>query len=319
MHFLIRHQMRLNRTLNFIVLMESILTAAGYINHYYRVGGIQNNLGHAGTTNVQGEKVMQLDRIAHDIVMHYLNESKQVIEATSEEESDPIKLNAEGRYFIYFDPLDGSTNIKHSLPVGFLFGIAKRNLTKPEDYHLRAGNEFIAAGMFIFPLGIFTFALKQSGVWRFLLDHSGDYIRPTRLQFPTDSKSWELSWNSGNAEYIKPEIKDWFKQEEAKRAFRYAGSLAVDFHRLLDNGGMFSYPAITQHSNPSQNRPEGKLRLLYECAVIAFMAREAGGLAIDEQGRNILDILPDDRHQRSSLYVGNTEMVENFKKTALKL
>jgi fructose-1,6-bisphosphatase I len=84
----------------------------------------------------------------------------------------------------------------------------------------------------------------------------------------------------------------------------------VDFHRLLHNGGMFLYPSIVNHADASKNKPEGKLRLLYEAAVVAFMAHEAGGMAVDENGNNLLDVVPTDRHQRSALYVGNKEMVE---------
>ncbi|MCZ7582522.1 MAG: hypothetical protein M5R36_03855 [Deltaproteobacteria bacterium] len=146
MNFLLEHQQHHKRTLNFLILMEAIVTAAKYIQHYYELGALENNLGQAGSTNVQGESQMRMDLMAHEIVMHYLKESRQVVEATSEEVTEEILLSEEGRYFVYFDPLDGSSNIKHSLPVGFLFGIAKRNIEGPEDHHLRKGDEFIGAG-----------------------------------------------------------------------------------------------------------------------------------------------------------------------------
>lgn len=314
MHFLLRHQQRHNRTLNFVILMQSIMTAARYIGFHYQGAALEGNLGEAGSTNVQGESVMALDIMAHQIVMHYLKESDQVIEATSEEISDEVRLNDNGRYFIYFDPVDGSSNIKHSLPVGFLFGIAKRNLKGPEDYHLRSGREFIAAGMFMIPTGIFTFALKNCGTFRFLLDKSGDYIRPARVQIPENSSRWELSWNSGNRYAFSGPVQEWINENESDYNFRYAGSLAVDFHRLLHNGGMFLYPAIVNHRDPGKNRAKGKLRLMYECAVVAFIAEQAGGTAINEEGQNILDVVPTHRHQRSALYVGNREIVESVKK-----
>lgn len=317
MHFLLRHQMGQSRTLNFIILMESLLTAARYIQQYFHKAALDGNLGATGAKNVQGESVMQLDLIAHQIVMHYLRESNQVIEATSEEVSDEIKLNPDGRYFIYFDPLDGSSNIAHSLPVGFLFGIAKRNLEGTEDYHLRAGNEFIAAGVFTIPTGIFTFGLKGAGAWRFYMDDNGDYIRPTAIKLPQTKSSWELSWNAGNRNFFRKKVQQWIAANEQDFNFRYSGSLAVDFHRLLLNGGVFLYPAIHNHSNPAKNRPDGKLRLLYESAVIAFIAREAGGLAINEHGKNVLDVVPTHRHERSTLFVGNTSLVEDLR-TALQ-
>ena len=146
MHFLLEHQRRNNRTLNFVILMESILTASEHIEYYYLSGALQRTLGEAGKVNVQGEKVMSMDLMAHEIVLHYLRESNQVIEVTSEESEAPIPLNPNGRYIVYFDPLDGSSNVQHSLPVGFMFGIVKRNLDGPEDCRLRSGRRSPAIG-----------------------------------------------------------------------------------------------------------------------------------------------------------------------------
>ena len=318
MNFLLEHQMKNSRTLNFIILMEQILNAAKSIQHYYNLSAISDNIGEVGEINVQGEKVMKLDRISHDLVLHGLRESKQVMEVTSEEEEEAIRLNKDGRYFLYIDPLDGSSNIKHSLPVGFLFGIAKRNLDGEEDYSLRAGNEFIASGMFMIPSGIFTFALRDGGCWRFLLSESGQYVRPRRVVMPESPKSWELSYNVANLSSYPDEVQGWLNAKTSDFAFRYAGSLAVDFHRLLNNGGMFLYPPIVQHKDPKKNRPDGKLRLMYECAVVALLAREAGGFAVDHKGNPVLDVVPQNRHQRSGIYVGSTSVVKDIQATILK-
>ena len=139
-NFLLHHQERHNRTYHFLILMDAITSAAKHIQQYYLTGALKGNLGSAGRVNVQGEDVMRMDQIAQQIVIHYLKASGRVISAVSEESKDVIPVNLDdGRYFVYFDPLDGSSNIAHGLPVGFLFGIAKRNLNGPEDGHLRAG------------------------------------------------------------------------------------------------------------------------------------------------------------------------------------
>lgn len=312
MNFLLQHQQRHERTLNFVILMESVMTAAKYLEYYYSTGALQRNLGPLGRKNVQGENVMQLDMMAHEIVIQYLEESKQVIEAVSEECPERISLNYNGRYFIYFDPLDGSSNIKHSLPVGLLFGIAKKNINGSEDGRLRKGVEFVAAGMFLIPEGIFTFALRDSGAWRFIKDEAGIYIRPERIHIPQDSESWELSYNAGNFSSFAKPVQKWIDTNGPRFSFRYAGSLAVDFHRLLRTGGMFLYPAIVNHKDPKKNRPSGKLRLLYEAAVVAFIAKEAGAYAVDENADDVLEIVPEDLHQRSALYIGNREVVDEI-------
>jgi fructose-1,6-bisphosphatase I len=318
MDFMLHHQERHKRTLNFLVLLEAVQTAAKYIQYYYQTGTLKNLMGPAGTVNVQGENVMEMDDVANEIVLHYLRRSNQVICAITEEEAEPIRLNEGGRYFFYYDPLDGSSNIKHNLPVGFMFAVAKRNLEGPEDDHLRKGAELRAAGIFLIPTGVLTLALADTGVYRFHLDETMTYVKPEntdRLVMPDDPKGWELSFNASNRRTFSAKVQRWLEENEPRYAFRYMGALAGDFHRLLSNGGMFLYPAIVNHPNPEKNRPKGKLRLLYEANVVAFIAREAGGIAIDEEGQDIIDIQPGAPHQRTALYVGSRAMVEDIRKT----
>jgi fructose-1,6-bisphosphatase I len=310
---LLEHQERHNRTYHFLILMNSILNAAKRIQHYYLTGALRGHLGLAGSVNVQGEEVMKMDEIANDLVKHYLKRSGRVIHAVGEEEEEIIPMNVEGgRYFVYYDPMDGSSNVAHNLPVGFLFGVAKRNLEGPEDMHLRAGREYIASGMFVIPTGTFTIALRQAGCWRFHIDETFNYVKPTLMQLPENRKSWELSFNSANRSTFAAKIQKWIAENEQKYAFRYMGALAGDFHRILLNGGLFMYPAIVNHPDPKKNRPQGKLRLMYEAAVVAFMCREASGGAVDETGTAILDIVPQKPHQRTALYLGSKPLVEEI-------
>jgi fructose-1,6-bisphosphatase I len=318
MDFMLHHQERHKRSYNFLVLLEAIQTAAKYIQYFYQTGSLKNVMGEAGVVNCQDESVMKMDDIADSIVLHYLRRSNQVIFAVTEEEPEPIRLNEDGgRYFIYYDPLDGSSNIKHNLPVGFMFAVAKRNLDGPEDGHLRKGADLRAAGIFLIPNGVFTLALADTGVFRFHLDETMTYVRPDnseRLILPEDPKEWELSFNAANWRTFSAHVQGWIEEHESKYAFRYMGSLAGDFHRLLSNGGMFMYPAIVNHPKPEKNRPKGKLRLLYEANVAAFIAREAGGVAINEEGQDILEIMPESPHQRTALYVGSRPLVESIRK-----
>ena len=322
MDFMLHHQERHNRSYKFLVLMEAIQAAAKYIQYFYQTGSLKNLMGEAGFTNVQGENVMKMDDIADSIVLHYLERSNQVICAVTEEEPDPVVLNEDnGRYFVYYDPLDGSSNIKHNLPVGFMFAVAKRNLDGPEDNHLRKGSELRAAGVYLIPNGVFTLALADTGVFRFHMDETMTYVIPEnaeRLMMPENPKGWELSFNSSNRRTFAPKVLEWIEEHEPKYAFRYMGALAADFHRLLSNGGMFMYPAIVNHPEPAKNRPKGKLRLLYEANVAAFIAKEAGGMAIDEEGNDILDIVPEYAHQRTALYVGSKPLVENIRERLKK-
>ncbi len=300
MNFLLQHQERHGRTYHFLILMDAILSAGKYIQHYYLTGALKGYLGSAEAKNIQGEEVMRMDQIAQEITLHYLRVSGRVIHAVSEESEGIIEMNPEGRYFVYFDPMDGSSNIPHGLPIGFLFGIAKRNLEGPEDGHLRAGKDYIAAGMFIIPTGTFTLALKNAGAWQFHIDETMNFVRPSRVILPEDPKSWELSFNAAHRNTYALGVQKWLAENESQYAFRYLGALAGDIHRLLNNGGMFLYPAIVNHPDPKKNRPEGKLRLMYE------------GAAVDETGTPILEIPPQRHHQRTALYVGSKPLVEDI-------
>jgi len=315
MNFLLAHQEKYNRTYHFLVLMDAIISAAKHIQYYYLTGALKGNLGFANEINIQGEDVMRMDQIAHNITVHYLKTTNRVIHAVSEEADDIINLNTEGgRYFVYFDPLDGSSNVAHGLPVAFLFGVAKRNLDGPEDSHLRAGRDYITAGMFVIPTGTFTLALKNAGTWRFHIDDTMNYVKPVRMMLPEDKKSWELSFNASNGYSYAHDVQNWINENVKKYAFRYIGALAADFHRILSNGGMFMYPAIVNHKDPKKNRPQGKLRLMYEASVVSFMSREAGGDAVDETGTPILDIQPKSHHQRTALYVGSKPLINEITK-----
>jgi fructose-1,6-bisphosphatase I len=313
MNFILHHQERHNRTYHFLILMDAIISAAKHIQQYYLTGALKGNLGLAGRMNVQGEDVMRMDQIAQEITIHYLRSCGRVIHAISEESEEIIPLNTEGgRYLVYVDPLDGSSNVSHGLPVGFLFGVAKRNLEGPEDGHLRAGKDYIAAGMFVIPTGTFTLALRDSGTWRFHIDETMNFVKPVPMMLPEDTKTWELSFNEANRYTFAQGVQNWIAQKERKYAFRYLGALAGDFHRILSSGGMFMYPAIVNHPKPEKNRPQGKLRLMYEAAVVAVMCHEAGGDAVDETGTPILEIQPKKHHQRTALYVGSKPLVQEI-------
>jgi len=319
MNFLMNHQEKYNRTHHFLILMDALMGAAKHIQHYYLTGALKGNLGCTDSVNIQGEDVMRMDVIAHEITTHYLKTTGRVIRAVSEESTDIISLNEEsGRYFVYFDPLDGSSNVPHNLPVGFLFGIAKRNLEGPEDFHLRAGKDYIAAGMFVIPTGTFTIALREAGTWRFHIDETMNYVKPVRVMLPENAENWELSYNAASRHTYADRVRQWIAENERKYAFRYLGALAGDFHRILSKGGMFMYPAIVNHPDAKKNRPEGKLRLMYEASVVAFMSKEAGGHAVNELGVPILDIEPENHHQRTALYVGSKPLVDDIAKVLVK-
>ncbi len=311
MQFLLQHQLKHKRTLNFLILMESIISASKAIQDLYTKAAIDDNLAYAGNINVQGEDVTKIDLMADNIFIHYLKGSKQVIQVISEEREKKINLNPKGRYFVYYDPIDGSSNVKHNLPVGILFGIAKKNLEGKETKRLRPGREYIASGIFMIPSGNFTFYLNDAGCWRFLKSAGGTYIRPEKVKLPSNKKKFNLSYNVSYLDHYPPKLSQWLIDNSGKYGFRYSGSLAGDIHRILTTGGVYFYPSVM---GGGKNYPDGKLRLLYECNVVANIVKAAGGDAIDDMGRPILDLKPHDLHQRSSLIVGDKKLIRSLQK-----
>ena len=313
MDFLLQHQERHNRTYHFLILMEGLINAAKHIQQYYLTGALKGNLGLAGDVNVQGEDVMRMDQIAQEVTIHYLKGTGRVIHAISEEVKRDHSPQYGGRQVLCLFRSPGWFLKRCPWAArGFSLWHCQAEPHRARGWSFKAGKEYIAAGMFVIPTGTFTLALKDAGTWRFHIDETMNYVKPVQMVLPADTKSWELSFNESNRYTFAEKIQDWIAQNERKYAFRYLGALAGDFHRILTNGGMFMYPAIVNHPNPKKNRPQGKLRLMYEAAVVAFMCKEAGGDAVDETGAPILDIQPKEHHQRTALYVGSKPMVEEI-------
>jgi fructose-1,6-bisphosphatase I len=279
--------------------------------------GLAEILGRTGTINVQGERVMKLDRFA-DLTIYRMNEhTGRLAVMASEEQPDVMKIAdgaPYGKYVLLFDPLDGSSNIDFNIPVGTIFAIHRRKSESGpgtiEDC-LQAGRNMVAAGYLIYGMSTMLVYTTGEGVHGFTLDPSvgefllsNPYIRiPEKPTYFSVNMGYRAYWSKGVRRFtdylqgINGGIKDL--------SLRYIGSLVADFHRNLLSGGVFYYPA--EPNDPKKKH--GKLRLLYECAPLAFIAEQAGGYASDGQ-RNVLDIEPTELHQRTPLFIGSKDLVE---------
>jgi fructose-1,6-bisphosphatase I len=263
--------------------------------------------------NVQGEHVQKLDRIANDTFIEVLRRSGCVAAMASEEEDEVIEVERErsGDYVVCFDPLDGSSNIDVNVSIGTIFAIFRR--TRPDEIVradvLRPGREQVAAGYIVY--GSSTALVYTDGhtVDCFTLDPScGEYfLTGENLRMP--EKTTMLSINESNEPYWPQWTRPWVdsvkaRNDEEKRRIssRHIGSLVSDFHRNLLKGGVYAYPADRKNGR-------GKLRLLYECNPLAFIAEVAGGAATDGT-RRILDLEPNGLHERTGLVIGSKAEVQ---------
>lgn len=297
-------------------LINSIRLAAKVVNHEVNKAGLVDILGAAGDMNVQGEDQQKLDVFANEAFIKTLTNREIVCGIASEEEDDFITIkdgnpNNSHKYVVLIDPLDGSSNIDVNVSVGTIFSIYRRvtpvGTPVTEEDFLQAGNKQVAAGYIIYGTSTMIVYSTGHGVNGFTLNPAIGtyYLSHPNMQFPKDGKIYSV--NEGNYVHFPQGVKDYIKycqMEEGDRPYtsRYIGSLVSDFHRNMIKGGIYLYPSTSTN-------PNGKLRLLYECNPMAFLAEQAGGKASDGFNR-ILDIQPTELHQRVPFFCGSTNMVE---------
>jgi fructose-1,6-bisphosphatase I len=300
-------------------LVHHIGTAAKIVNKKINKAGLVDIIGRSGEVNIQGENQQKLDVFADSVFINALRASGECCGVATEENQNEIvftdKFARRGKYIVCMDPLDGSSNIDYNVSVGSIFSIYRRITPRGEkvsiEDFLQEGSTQVAAGYIIYGSSTMLVYSTGNGVNGFTLDPSiGEFcLSHICIKTPDDGKIYSI--NEGNYIYFPPEIKKYIKycqekDEVSGRPYtsRYIGSLVSDFHRNLLMGGVFLYPQ-------NERSPEGKLRLLYECNPIAFIAEQAGGAASNGKER-ILDIVPGSLHQRSPFYAGSKNMIKKI-------
>ncbi|HYG38993.1 MAG TPA: class 1 fructose-bisphosphatase [Cytophagales bacterium] len=291
-------------------LLRDIAWAGKIINREINRAGLADITGALGSHNVQGEIQQKLDFVANIRFIRALKLGGEVCAIISEEEADLIPThNLNAKYVVAIDPLDGSSNIDVNVSIGTIFSIYRRVTpigTHPtyEDV-LQKGTSQVASGYILYgPSSILVYTTGK-GVNGFTYDPSlGEFF----LSHPNIKTKYDgsiYSCNEGNMDEFPASIQTYLsKCRKEKLTARYIGSLVADFHRNLMKGGIYLYPSTNSNL-------QGKLRLLYECFPLAFLIEQAGGKASDGQTR-ILDIIPENIHQRSPLYIGSIKMVEDL-------
>ncbi len=297
-------------------ILVDLALAAKLIHREVAMAGLVDILGKAGKVNVQGESVQKLDEYAQECIYNSMDHGGNLCCMVSEEHEDVIPIPDEfpkGDYVLLFDPLDGSSNIDVNVSIGTIFSI-HRKVSQGEggciDDCLQPGRKQVAAGYILYGsstmmvytsgTGVSGFTLDPS-IGEFLLSHPNIQIPDPPQRYYSVNEAYYQRWSRGQQEMVKC-LKGLGDVEMKPYRSRYIGSLVADFHRTLLKGGIFMYPRDTAS-------PEGKLRLLYEGAPLAMVCEQAGGRASDGE-RDILEIVPEDLHQRTPLYLGSSEMVD---------
>ena len=313
-HILESERLHPTATGQFTNLLYDIALAGKIIASQTTKAGLTQILGRTGEMNVQGEEVMKLDAFAHYTIKRLNIHTGRVAVMASEEDRDIIQITPpyeSGKYVLVFDPLDGSSNIDYNVAIGTIFGVfARLSSNGPgtiEDC-LQPGKNLLAAIYLVYGSSTMLVYTTGHGVHGFTLDSTiGEFLLShPNIKIPEVPRYYSANlgnhkkWSQGLQRYTA-----YLQGEEngdPSLSLRYVGSLIADFHRNLLAGGVYYYPA-------DNSNPQGKLRLLYEAAPLAFIAQQAGGYASDGK-QDILEIQPQTLHQRTPLFIGNRSLVE---------
>jgi fructose-1,6-bisphosphatase I len=300
-------------------LLRDIGLAAKRVNVEVNKAGLVDILGDYGTVNVQGEEVKKLDIYANNQFVGVLKRGVSCAGIASEELDEFVAFDDEvsnnSKYVCLFDPLDGSGNIDVNVSIGTIFGIYRRVSPKgapvvAADF-LQKGSNQVAAGYIVYGSSTMLVYATRRGVNGFTLDPSiGEFcLSHPDIKCPHNGKFYSV--NHGNFFQLTNGVKQYIhlcqhktKETGGPYTQRYIGSMVADVHRNLIKGGIFMYPGTI-------DKPHGKLRLLYESNPFAFIVEVAGGKATDGTMR-ILDIEPTELHQRTPLFIGSKDMMQEL-------
>lgn len=280
-----------------------------------RAGLLEGALGFTGEVNVQGESVKKMDVYANQVFISVFEQSGLVCRLASEEMDKPYYIPENcptGRYTLLYDPIDGSSNVDINLNVGSIFAIRQQEGADTDGSAqdlLQAGHKQLAAGYVLYgPSTVLVYSIGR-GVHAFTLDPSlGEFILSSEnIRIPDHGPVYSV--NEGNFWQWDEALRDFTRYVHRHEGYtaRYSGALVGDLHRILVQGGVFLYPGTLK-------QPQGKLRLLYESAPLAFLIEQAGGRA-STGTQDLLDVIPEKLHARTPLIVGSKEdvaLVESF-------
>jgi fructose-1,6-bisphosphatase I len=318
-HLLLHQKESPMATGRFTRLLNELILAAKIISREVNKAGLMDVLGFTGDINVQGEEVRKLDEFANRVLIHRLQRAGVLRAMASEENADFIEIPSAfpmGDYILIFDPLDGSSNIDANVSIGTIFSIYHSQSPEGKKVTLsdilQKGANQVAAGYFIYGSSTVMVYTTGRGVHGFTLDPSvGEFLLShPDIKIPEEGKIYSINesyWHYWDEPTRK--VVSYFKSPDNERGqpynLRYIGSLVADFHRNLIYGGIFMYPGDCR----DPKTPHGKLRLLSEAAPLAMIVEGAGGMATDGKTR-ILDIEPQELHQRVPLFIGSKNDVQ---------
>ncbi|XP_060176449.1 fructose-1,6-bisphosphatase, chloroplastic-like [Lycium barbarum] len=313
------------------IVLSSISLACKQIASLLQRSSIVNLTGAQGTVNIQGEDQKKLDVISNELFCNCLRSSGRTGIIASEEEDVPVAVEEtySGNYIVVFDPIDGSANIDIALTTGSIFGIYGPDQQCLVDYDddsttidqarekcivsvCQPGSNLVAAGYCLYSSSVVYTISVGDGVYAFTLDPAyGEFVLTHEdIKIPKAGRIY--SFNEGNYDLWDEKLQNYIDHlrqpgpNGKPYSGRYIGCLVGEIHRMLLYGGIYGNPK-------NKNSKNGNLRLLYECAPMSYIIEQAGGKATDGTQR-ILEIMPEQIHQRTGIFIGSPEEIEKLEK-----
>lgn len=298
------------------LLIEVVARACKAISNTVAKGALADVLGGAGSDNVQGEAQKKLDVISNEILLEANEWGGHLAAMASEEMEMPFQIPhryPKGEYLLLFDPLDGSSNIDVNVSIGTIFSVLRcpDGVTEPDDLaFLQPGTKQVAAGFAVYGPSTQLVLTLGHGVAVFTLDREQGSFVLTQENVRIPEETAEFAINMSNQRHWEPPVKRYIDELMAGKTgprekdfnMRWIASMVADLFRILTRGGVFMYPVDSK-------RPAGRLRLMYEANPMAMIVEQAGGAATNGRQR-ILDIQPEELHQRVGLVIGSKAEVE---------
>lgn len=254
------------------------------------------DFGYATSQNATGDTQLKLDILSDEIITAELKKCQSVKIIASEEKERGLELASNGSFIVAYDPLDGSSLVDVNFAVGSIFGIYKDILS---------AKTLVAALYVVYGPRTEMVVADGKKVELYRLDRNGEFALANELRLKEKGKlnatgGSQKGWGQKHKSLVKSLFDEGYR-------LRYSGAMVSDLHQiLLKGGGLFSYPATS-------DAPKGKLRLGFEVLPFAFIYECAGGYAVDESGKRLLEISVSDVHETSPCYFGSKYEIDKVK------
>lgn len=246
------------------------------------------DLGYLDSENSTGDTQLKLDVKSDKIIEEELSKNPKIKALISEEKDEPLKLNENGEFIVAYDPLDGSSLVDVNFAVGSIFGIYKNEL--------KAKN-LVGAVYSIYGPRLELVTAFDGEVKLYRLDRNDDFKFIKNLKLNEKGKlnatgATQKNWSDEHRKLVRGLFDEGYR-------LRYSGAMVTDLHQiLLKAGGLFSYPATSDH-------PNGKLRMAFEVFPFAYIYEAAKGATTNGDNSSLLDLEITKTHQTTPCYFGS--------------